>query len=144
MFSMCSELTPRACIPDTRIPQLMQPCPKYIFYPKYKLHTLWDFVAGCAEKIFVSKFQDKSNFLRPLDIYCIPTRHISTHHTSSGWLFTLRSVNLIWIDIPSPQLLNQFSSIPHIHQPFWPHETLLSHPTSNKLPSTVVKWFLAD
>ena len=27
MFSMCSELTPRAHIPDTRIPQLMQPCP---------------------------------------------------------------------------------------------------------------------
>ena len=23
---MCSELTPRACIPDTRIPQFMQPC----------------------------------------------------------------------------------------------------------------------
>ena len=27
MFSMCSELTPHAHIPDTRIPQLMQPCP---------------------------------------------------------------------------------------------------------------------
>ena len=26
MFSMCSELTPRARIPDTRIPQFMQPC----------------------------------------------------------------------------------------------------------------------
>ena len=26
MFSMCSELTPRARIPDTRLPQLMQPC----------------------------------------------------------------------------------------------------------------------
>ena len=26
MFSMCSELTPRARIPDTRIPQYMQPC----------------------------------------------------------------------------------------------------------------------
>ena len=26
MFSMCSELTPRARIPDNRIPQLMQPC----------------------------------------------------------------------------------------------------------------------
>ena len=25
MFSMCSELTPRTRIPDTRIPQLMQP-----------------------------------------------------------------------------------------------------------------------
>ena len=27
MFSMCSELSPRASIPDTRIPQFMQPCP---------------------------------------------------------------------------------------------------------------------
>ena len=26
MFSMCSELTPRARIPDSRIPQFMQPC----------------------------------------------------------------------------------------------------------------------
>ena len=26
MFSMRSELTPRVGIPDTRIPQLMQPC----------------------------------------------------------------------------------------------------------------------
>ena len=26
MFSMCSLLTPSARIPDTRIPQLMQPC----------------------------------------------------------------------------------------------------------------------
>ena len=30
MFSMCSELTRRARIPDTRIPQLMQPCPRLI------------------------------------------------------------------------------------------------------------------
>ena len=30
MFSMCSELTPRARIPDTRIPQLMQPCDREI------------------------------------------------------------------------------------------------------------------
>ena len=26
MFSMCSELAPRAHVPDNRIPQLMQPC----------------------------------------------------------------------------------------------------------------------
>ena len=26
MFSMCSELTPRARIPDTNLPQFMQPC----------------------------------------------------------------------------------------------------------------------
>ena len=32
---MCSELTPRARIPDTRIPQFMQPC-IYMFNNKYK------------------------------------------------------------------------------------------------------------
>ena len=31
MFSMCSELTPRARIPDTRLPQLMQPWRKIDF-----------------------------------------------------------------------------------------------------------------
>ena len=30
MFSMCSELTPRAPIPDTRIPQFMQPCTVFV------------------------------------------------------------------------------------------------------------------
>ena len=35
MFSMCSELTPRAPIPDTRIPQLMQPCAEYEKYAEY-------------------------------------------------------------------------------------------------------------
>ena len=33
MFSMCSELTPRAPIPDTRIPQLMQPCSNLVIKP---------------------------------------------------------------------------------------------------------------
>ena len=41
MFSMCSELTPRAHIPDTRIPQLMQPCywPCTIIHQPVPLHT---------------------------------------------------------------------------------------------------------
>ena len=29
MFSMCSELTPRAPIPDGRMERIMQPCPKH-------------------------------------------------------------------------------------------------------------------
>ena len=36
MFSMCSELTPRACILDTRIPQFMQPCYPVVIAPLYK------------------------------------------------------------------------------------------------------------
>ena len=48
MFSMCSELAPRAHVPDNRIPQLMQPCHKYFSmldilcsYPPFNLlHTL--------------------------------------------------------------------------------------------------------
>ena len=44
------------------------------------------------EKIFcVSKFQDKSDFLCSLDIYCIPLGRISTHHISFG---ILSSVNI--------------------------------------------------
>ena len=35
MFSMCSELTPRAHVPDNRIPQLMQPCLEHNFQPTW-------------------------------------------------------------------------------------------------------------
>ena len=46
MFSMCSELTPRAHIPDTRIPQLMQPWPAldiktYIFGILLQFVKIW-------------------------------------------------------------------------------------------------------
>ena len=44
MFSMCSELTPRACIPDTRIPQLMQPC-IYLVLPALPVTQL---ISRCA------------------------------------------------------------------------------------------------
>ena len=40
MFSMCSELTPRARIPDTRIPQLMQPC---VLHVSCVLHVIREF-----------------------------------------------------------------------------------------------------
>ena len=39
---MCSELTPRARIPDTRIPQLMQPCPQKQELSLY-LRPIWNF-----------------------------------------------------------------------------------------------------
>ena len=37
MFSMCSEHTPRARIPDTRIPQLMQPWSRVSFQISSKI-----------------------------------------------------------------------------------------------------------
>ena len=40
MFSMCSELTPRARIPDTRIPQLMQPWCEDCFSTKSLLPSI--------------------------------------------------------------------------------------------------------
>ena len=49
MFSMCSELTPRARIPDTRIPQLMQPCWARIVYKMYSLDKT--FVRKCKTQI---------------------------------------------------------------------------------------------
>ena len=44
MFSMCSELTPSARIPDTRIPQLMQPWLKstsHLYRGQGRLHPLF-------------------------------------------------------------------------------------------------------
>ena len=49
MFSMCSELTPRARIPDTRITQLMQPCWARIVYKMYSLDKT--FVRKCKTQI---------------------------------------------------------------------------------------------
>ena len=56
MFSMCSELTPRARILDTRIPQLMQPCSGNVasfFTPKkYQLLSETDQnLAGAARPV---------------------------------------------------------------------------------------------
>ena len=42
MCSMCSELTPRARIPDTRIPQLMQPCLRNRRHSKRKYTLFFD------------------------------------------------------------------------------------------------------
>ena len=55
MFSMCSELTPRASIPETRIPQLMQP---WVWYFK---------VCVFNEELF---FCDKNMFCEIL-IFCV-------------------------------------------------------------------------
>ena len=52
MFSMCSELTPRARIPDTRIPQLMEPWPfKFSFYQSTLRHSCL-----CLIKLYVATF----------------------------------------------------------------------------------------
>ena len=40
MFSMCSELTPRAPIPDSRIAQFMQPCLED--KPEGQVEISWD------------------------------------------------------------------------------------------------------
>ena len=42
MFSMCSELTLRARIPDTRIPQVMQPCRQTGFKMLVEYYTWWN------------------------------------------------------------------------------------------------------
>ena len=43
MFSMCSKLTPRARIPDTRIPQLMQPWVRSAFGNVYFIVPPFDY-----------------------------------------------------------------------------------------------------
>ena len=68
MFSMCSELTPRAPIPDTRIPQLMQPCSGSIskLSPNY-VHWLYqgtqpDVNFGQLEETSPKQFRRKDAF----------------------------------------------------------------------------------
>ena len=53
MFSMCSELTPRARIPDTRIPQLMQPCCATALGGQVLLYSVW-------LNVFVTRFASLS------------------------------------------------------------------------------------
>ena len=57
MYSLCSELTPRALIPDTRIPQFMQPWSNILFIPEGKLFTLKNSGIGtCATKYQKGQF----------------------------------------------------------------------------------------
>ena len=64
MFSMCSELTPRARIPDTRIPQLMQPCPTVVLkrattVPAFSIHLLLPQTGAVSAAENVRKDQQK-------------------------------------------------------------------------------------
>ena len=83
MFSMCSELTPRAPIPDTRIPQLMQPCA----YPNHSLESdeILKILSNLFRSLSSSEFQvltgnltqNKKENLN--DIFELPTK------TLLGW-----------------------------------------------------------
>ena len=65
MFSMCSELTPRARIPDTRIPQLMQPCLPGSQWPGHRGTFSFDAVDRPSFTIY-SKFDNESDVLSHL------------------------------------------------------------------------------
>ena len=69
MFSMCSELTPRAPIPDTRIPQLMQP---WIYHYMMQPHQCgWMCRRRPPPLLSVSLTDLKEvGFLHPLDCFC--------------------------------------------------------------------------
>ena len=68
MFSTCSELTPRARIPDTRIPQLMQPWMYEVdeakmssvserFFADVHLHSTWSLADTLSRAIpYVSTY----------------------------------------------------------------------------------------
>ena len=57
MFTMCSELTPRARIPDTRIPQLMQPCSASDFLLMYLYSLSTDNISGGGGALCLRSFQ---------------------------------------------------------------------------------------
>ena len=48
MFSMCSELTPRARIPDTRIPQFMQPSFLQSFAPSAQRLSMYTYLMAAV------------------------------------------------------------------------------------------------
>ena len=60
MFSMCSELTPRAPIPDSRITQFMQPCSikycvtNYVMVAEFGHNMMWSFIIKIALQHYVS------------------------------------------------------------------------------------------
>ena len=66
---MCSELTPRAHIPDTRIPQLMQPCFQ-------QLSLFWDYTLPLPLQSF-------HNLTGPDDVCGLPLSKIVWFHPSS-------------------------------------------------------------
>ena len=64
MFSMCSELTPRAHVPDNRIPQLMQP---WRFYQMMNLNRI--FIS--QEDFFHAAFSPANSAVILLNEWCI-------------------------------------------------------------------------
>ena len=62
MFSMCSELTPHPPIPDTRIPQLMQPWYHAILFNTMQYHSIPCIVNNCWRSVPLSGGQYKAIF----------------------------------------------------------------------------------
>ena len=104
MFSMCSLLTPSARIPDTRIPQLMQPCTLYYLFEHFyrilhsncvnfknkcqNLHRQWmklcrlkKYMKSCvlSEKLRPQKKNDDQR-----------SRQMSTYHHQIVWIASLK------------------------------------------------------
>ena len=64
MFSMCSELTPRARIPDTRIPQLMQPCAQVLHGTTWYCMVLHGIACRLeiCQKFYTTGFSGQKNY----------------------------------------------------------------------------------
>ena len=70
MFSICSELTPRTRILDTRIPQLMQPCCGYhsVVYTEPQLLQVFQDTEKYRNCIFCGTFFFLQNIAKLLQI----------------------------------------------------------------------------
>ena len=82
MFSMCSKFTPRARIPNTRIPQLMQPCVNDVL--GMLLNKLFDMSQNIGLRLIwaagisqLSRWSQKIvtviDYLSGVDIVCVHT-----------------------------------------------------------------------
>ena len=96
MFSMCSEFTPRAPVPDNRIPQLMQPCSYitmpikerigiYVWQSKVK-HTL-QMIPDHRDTFRLSRhFADHLDTFQIIWTLLRSSRHVSDHVSSTHLL----------------------------------------------------------
>ena len=103
---MCSELTPRARIPDTRIPQLMQPCTQIFwwkviwtkskrtaaFFGKPSLIGYLVEQLGFIEKLLIEKRIQIKDFVmsRIVFIACFPWNHI--YCSRKSWSVLLKVI----------------------------------------------------
>ena len=77
MFSMCSELTPRAPIPDSRIAQFMQPCHRFRIVLKVLLFIVVSSIIFCQLEKTLCLTNDLTNsYSQPFKLQFMSTNEV--------------------------------------------------------------------